>query len=254
MEKKSYTGWGGGFHAFFAGIRFIGKHSLWSYLFFPGLLSIAVLLALGVASFFMVDHFLFQPLQQKFLPESWLVTSTFHIVSFLLHAVLYLLSAIVALIFYGPASAFLVIPFLGPLLEKTEKILLGSSIEISLGKDIKNAFLGAWLGLKFAFWELFIFILTLITGPLQPLIMLMVSSYFLGRGTIDVVLEKHASGIADRKERARNFYPQFHSLGIAQWLFLFIPIIGQILSPAASLVGAALIYYGNAGEGKGERE
>lgn len=155
----------------------------------------------------------------------------------------FVISVITTVFMYRIMASIIVLPFLGPLLSRIETLLQGKPVEVSIAKDIKNAILGIWISLKYAFFEILALFLTLVTGPLQPVIMAMISGYFLGRGSFDYLLEKHTLSFRERQERAKEFWPEMQGLGVMQFISLFIPILGPLLAPGIAITAAALLYY-----------
>ena len=226
----------GGMRAFFNGYRFINKHSLWRYSIIPAILS----LLLGV-TLIILFYFLLSGLADSLFSRDNTAGSI--ILYWMAKIFSIVISIFVTIYAYRSLSMIVVNPFLGPLLSQIEKILTGKSVEVTITKDIKNALTGAFIGIKFFIFEIFILFLSLFTGPLSPVIVIWVEAYFLGRGTFDYLLEKHTKTLAERKVRAKSYYPELQGLGLAHFFILMIPIVGIFIAPASSLTGAALIFY-----------
>ncbi|HNH07494.1 MAG TPA: hypothetical protein PK683_03260, partial [Leptospiraceae bacterium] len=87
------------------------------------------------------------------------------------------------------------------------------------------------------------FFIGLILGPFQPFFVGAVQGWILGRGSFDYILEKNTENLKERDRKASEFRMEIFGLGIAQFIFLFIPFIGVILGPIAAVIGSFLIYY-----------
>ncbi|AHB88766.1 hypothetical protein NK55_07370 [Thermosynechococcus sp. NK55a] len=152
-----------------------------------------------------------------------------------------LLAVFLALIGYQTLIPLVVIPFLGPLLNRVEKITTGQTIEVGWQRDLWNAVVGSWFALRDAVVQVIFLLLSFLTGPLQPVVMAIVNSFFLGRGSFDYLLEKHSTSLRERKLLTRAYRPQIYGLGLAQFLGLLIPLVGLVLVPAVGVVAAALL-------------
>ncbi len=226
-----------GFGAGFRGLGFIARQRLWGYMILPALLSLLLGLGLIVGSFWLVRTGLGQ--LTVGLSPAWLLAY-----EVLTQIVAGILAVFLALIGYQALIPLLVIPFLGPLLNQTEIILTGKPVEVGWQRDLKNALIGAWFAVRDALLQLFCLVISLFLGPGQPLFMVTVNSYFLGRGSFDYLLEKHNETLRQRRHHTRQLWPEIQGLGLAQVLGLLVPIIGILLVPSSGLVGAALLFYG----------
>jgi CysZ protein len=149
----------------------------------------------------------------------------------------------VAIFSYQLLASVLVIPFLGPLLSQVEKILTGESIDVSLAHDLRNALFGIWGAIRDLVVQLVCLLISLFTGPFQPAVMATITGHFLGRASFDFILEKHTKTLQERRAKVLGLLPEIEGLGIAQFLVLLIPILGVLVGPSSSLVGAALLFY-----------
>ncbi|MDS3860618.1 EI24 domain-containing protein [Thermosynechococcaceae cyanobacterium BACA0444] len=225
-----------GFTAVFRGLGFIARHRLWGYLVLPAGLSFALGLGLLGGSIWLVRHGL-APLAVGLNP-AWLT-----VYDVLTQIIAVLVALFLTLIGYQALLPLLVIPFLGPLLNQTEIILTGEAVEVGWQRDMKNALVGIWFALRDTGLQLLCLGFSLFLGPGQPLFMVVINSYFLGRGSFDYLLEKHNSTLRQRQQQTRQLWPEIQGLGLAQVVGLLLPIVGILLVPASGLVGAALLFY-----------
>ena len=151
---------------------------------------------------------------------------------------------IVALFSYRLLASIMIIPFLGPLLGKIEKIMMGQSIEVSLRQDLRNAVYGVGTGLRISLYSLAILIFSFFTGPLQVPINFIAQGYFMGRSSFDYIFEKASPELAKRKELIRKNRYAILGNGCAYLIFLFLPVLGLLLAPIFALSSAARWYYG----------
>lgn len=235
-----------GFSAFFRGLGWIRKKNLWPYIILPCGASFIAGTVLIVFYFWLVSGMLQagagSALEQM---DRWTGSSfssgdggavMINIVSALLSLLMYIFT-------YRPVAGIAVLPFLGFLLEKLEKTGLGESIQISMNKEVKNLFLGLIINIKYTIIGILSFFIGLILGPFQPFFVGAVQGWILGRGSFDYILEKNTENLKERDRKASEFRMEIFGLGIAQFLFLFIPFIGVILGPIAAVIGSFLIYY-----------
>lgn len=227
-----------GLGALFRGFAFLARHRLWSYLLLPSLFSLGLGLLLLVGVYTGVSQGVLQLWQER----SGVWDEVYEAVVSVLSGAIALF---VTLVLYQFLASLLVIPFLGPLLAQVETILTGQAMEVSLPQDLRNALLGIWIGIRDVFLQLFCLLISLFLGPLQVVLMVTVTSHFLGRGSFDFLLEKHTSSLQERQATTRLWCPEIQGLGLAEFVILLIPILGIFIVPASGLVGAALLFYGD---------
>lgn len=236
-----------GFSAFFQGFRFIRRHNLWKYILLPSALSLLVGILVPVGLYKGTSGFLLGLLNDILTG----LAGTFHFsysglhwsVSGLVRLLTAFLAFVIGIILYRVIASLVIIPFLGPLLNQTEKIHIGRPIEVSLGRDIKNALIGLKISLKFALIGLLVLVISLPLGPFQIIINTLLQGYFLGRSAFDYIFEKEATDPQGRRELVRRHRLQIIGLGLAFFTVLLIPILGVIIAPPAALVGAALNFH-----------
>jgi CysZ protein len=224
-----------GFGAFWQGFRFIGQHRLWPYVLLPSLLSVVLGLLLLAGVYTGVSEGILQFWHGRGVWAELYETG----VSLLAAAI----ALFATLVIYQFLGSLLIIPFLGPLLAQVETILQGQAIEVSLVKDFQNAFVGIWIGIRDLCLQIFCLLLSLFLGPFQPVLMITITSHFLGRSSFDFLLEKHTQTLKERQAKTRTWWLEIQGLGLAEFLLLLIPIVGIFIVPASGLVGAALLFY-----------
>jgi CysZ protein len=228
-----------GFRAFFQGFRFIGQHRLWPYVLLPSFLSLILGLLLLAGVYTGVSQGILQLWHGTGLWANFYETFA----SVLAGAI----ALFVTVVIYQFLGSLLIIPFLGPLLAKVETILHGQAIEVSLSKDFQNAFVGIWIGIRDLCLQIICLLISLFLGPLQPVLMVTVTSHFLGRSSFDFLLEKHTQTLKERQAKTKIWWLEIQGLGLAEFMLLLIPLLGIFIVPASGLVGAALLFYDGSG-------
>ena len=228
------------FLLFFRSFAFIRRYSLGSYLLWPLLCSLLCLIIVIWGSY----AGLFQLIDSLILwlfgyeaqaSGSWL--------SFFISTLALSSSVVLALLLYRFLASIIIIPFLGPLLSRIEKIIIGQSIELSIKQDLLNAVYGMGTALRAALYSLGILIFSFFTGPLQIPINFIAQSYFMGRGSFDYIFEKAGPDLNQRKELIQKNRYAILGNGCAYLIFFFLPILGFLLGPILALTGAARWYY-----------
>lgn len=228
-------------------LSFVSRHRLWSYVLWPGLISL--LLAGGVtwlAIFFAGDM---AEWMTSFLPESDGIFSFLHstlekIASFL--TVLVVLGLAVMLFKYLIMIA--AAPFLGPLSEKVESIVTGKPAPVfNLKHTVTDIMRAVRLMLRNLIRELVILLLLLLLN-LIPLIgslaftviSFLVQSYYAGFGNVDPVLERRRMKLGERVRYVRQHKWQVIGNGSVFLVFSAIPILGWFFAPALGVIAATL--------------
>lgn len=243
--KSIFTRTFEGFSAYRQGLRLIHEHKLYPYIILPSTVSLfSGLFVLAATYYVSASIFL------GFV--GWVVDGVGSSLpgSFQTGAVvLARIGAVVLAIFlyvilYRAIAAVAVMPFMGPLLNQLEIILVGKPIVVTFWTDVKNALKGIWIGFRYAVLGLFTLVFTIPLGPFQFLILVPVQAYLMGRSIFDYLLEKEAATFKERRKIAEPFRPEILGLGMAYFLVTLIPILGAFIGPVAALAGAAKIYYG----------
>lgn len=243
-----------GFRAFFQGLAFVHKQSLYRYVLLPSLCSLAIGIVIIWLSYVVLAGTL----------TSGAAIAIGNVAGWLGHedpglplwglwvlrAISIFLSLMVQLIAYRAVAGILVIPFMGPLLAQVELKLTGKVMELSLAADIRNSVRGIWVGIKFALLALLALILGLFLGPFQIITNALVQGYALGRGAFDYIFEKEAEQLASRAPLIKKFRAEIMGLGLAFWVVLFVPVVGVLIGPVAATVGAALLYHSEESQAK----
>jgi uncharacterized protein involved in cysteine biosynthesis len=152
-----------------------------------------------------------------------------------------LLSIGLYIVFYTSLFSILLMPYLSNLLNEMEKMYLGKT------KSSKSTLLSTYTiivaSIKRTSIILVSFFASIILGPFQPFFLGFIQGYYLGKDSFYCLIEKDAKTIKHQELLLKKYRSESMGLGFANFMLLFIPIVGLILSPAASLCGAFLIYH-----------
>ncbi|MCE9600489.1 MAG: EI24 domain-containing protein [Spirochaetia bacterium] len=227
-----------GFRAYASSLAFMGEHSMLGLAVLPALVGLSVgVILVGAVIFSSGDlaQAAFANLDARFnLPD---------FLGKVLRVLMILTGIFLVLIVYRPVASVVVIPFIGPILARTETVLIGKEITTTFSADFRSALLGGWLGLLASFIGFFIFLITIPIGPAQPFIMFFVNSYILGKSGFDFIFEKESDTMAERSELNRKYRWEILGVGMGFLLTLLIPIIGIAIAPVMAVIAAARIRY-----------
>lgn len=134
-------------------------------------------------------------------------------------------------------------PFLGPLLEQVEMRELGHRLPTSVQLDTVNIMRGLWNSIKLSLLGLVVLLVGLCLGPLELPVNVLYQSYAIGRGSFDIVVEKHAPRLRDRKIYYKNWRPEIWGHGLAYFLVLLVPVFGVLVAPVCSCAGLAALFF-----------
>lgn len=229
-----------GISAYFEAWRLAKDHKLWKYFLVPSLISL-LLGALVFSTAYYTGAFFFEKI------DLWLQSDFFTRYKVIERIIQYLASFLSGALVLLPALfvfKYLVIiingPFMSPLSEKVEEILLGSVPSnpgiVKWGSSIVR---GLRFNLSLLLRELFlsiaISILSLPVGILTPIILFLIQAYFAGRGNMDYVMERYFN-YSESLQFSKSNKGVALGNGIPFLLFLYIPIIGFLLAPPLSTI------------------
>lgn len=233
-----------GFRLFFQSLRYIPQHRMLRYVILPSFLSLATGVGLATVGYLGLHTALTDLLEQ--LNESAGLQG--YLQSPLIGGLVVVLSVLVggtiAVILWRLVASVVVLPFLGPLLEKIEEEVIGEALPTSWNENVRNTLIGLWTGVKHLVAGVLILAVSWPLGPIGAALNIMAQSYFSGRGVFDLLFEKHTPSMADRRTQIKRFRPELFGVGLAFFLTLFIPGIGVLAAPVLGVTAAARIYYG----------
>lgn len=234
-----------GFKTFFRGFSIIHQNKLWKFTILPCFITLLIGGLLIYTIFQVSSTYLEMGLIYIFnYFGSQLSENEIHIsMKMTIKIITFIFSVICYVLLYRPISTISVIPFMGPLLSQLEKIYIGKEVEISIGKDIVNGFIGFVFALRDTVLGLLAMLLGLFLGPFQIIFIALVEGYLLGRGSFDYIFEKRANTLEERKTLSKEYRPEILGLGLAYFCFLFLPVLGVIFSPVVALAATTHLYY-----------
>lgn len=234
-----------GIGAYWGAWSFAKKHRLLSFFLLPSLIS----LFLGLTVLYLT-YLLSQYVYAKI--DHWLTSGFFESYQWIENILQWSGSIITALLILLPMMfvfKYLVIivngPLMSPLSEKVEKIVYGSigGPKFSIKQLGYGIFRGLNFNLRLVFGELMLTLLIyLITIPiafLTPFILLLIQSYFAGRGNMDYAMERYYR-IQNSLEFSKRYKGVAIGNGLPFVLLLYVPIIGFMLAPPLSTIAVTL--------------
>lgn len=236
-----------GFYYFFKGISIIHNNKLYKFLLKPCLINLLLGLFIIGTSFYFLHNYAdtqFNSLYDRWISESYkpgIIVFFLNISSFLFSI---LLSVTFYVIIYSMLFSIIIIPALNSLVVELEKLYLGKEKNSgNISKEIIHSVAGVMDSVKASVIIFLAFIISILFGPLQPFFMAVVQGYFLGKDSFLYMIDKDARNLKHRRLLKEKFRAESLGLGVANFLFLFIPILGLWIAPAAAISGAFLIYH-----------
>ena len=101
---------------------------------------------------------------------------------------------------------------------------------------------GLWNSIKLSLLGLIVLLVGLCLGPLELPLNVMYQSYAIGRGSFDIVVEKHAPQLKSRGRFYRSWRPEIWGHGLAYFLVLLIPVLGVLIAPVCSCTGLSAMF------------
>ncbi len=234
-----------GIGAYLGAWSFARKHKLLSYFLLPSLIS----LILGLTVLYLtyrLSQFIFSQIDQ------WLTSGFFENYPWVENVLQWSGSVLTALLVLLPMMflfKYLVIivngPLMSPLSERVEKIVYGTigGPKFSIKQLGYGIFRGINFNIRLIVGELLItiliYILTLPVAFLSPFVLLLVQSYFAGRGNMDYAMERYYK-IKNSLEFSRRQKGVAVGNGLPFVLLLYIPVIGFMLAPPLSTIAVTL--------------
>ncbi len=216
-----------GFLHMFQAVAFIHKNSLYRYIILPMFLSVSLSFVL-----------LWFGYQETFkLIESYLGTDNFYL-KYSISVFSIVLTIFFLILSYQILSSIIITPFLSPLLNKIEKIILIAPQKTRLSLEVRFFI----MSIRSFGTEIVLLGLSLFLGLLQPIAMLLIQAYFFGRNQFSYVFEKNCANKTEFKKVYKRFRPYIFGVGLSNY-FLFFLLLGFFLVPVLSLTSSALIFY-----------
>jgi CysZ protein len=240
-----------GFKSFSKAHQFIKQHRLWHFVYIPGIIN-AILFFLfinwvtssitewidGVFSFDCDDGGVL----------GWFCSIFSFLTGFLEYFIRWMLYAAligVYLFIYKSIILLLYSPVLAYLIEVVEKKHKGIDTPFKLEQFLKDTVRGIVLATRGILLEGLIIIIALfilafvpIINIIQPILMWLVSSYFLGVSMLDYTLERKGLNVKESIIYSKQNKSLASSIGSVFQLVFLIPAIGWMVAPTYSAVAA----------------
>ncbi|WP_291723093.1 EI24 domain-containing protein [Bernardetia sp.] len=245
------------FKKFLLGVRLYGKafsftkeHNLWKYHLLPAFLNLVIFLSVGVLGYYFVGDTIdwLESLVGLENPENWWQKGLSYLVIFLVSVA----SVLIYLKLYKYLMLILLAPALSIVAAKVQEILHPDRpneefqfpqfvSDLKRGLTISLTNLAIELGITIPLILLGIFVSFL--SPFTTIIVILVESYFLGFGMIDLRNEFMKLGVKESRETVKKHRPFAVGVGLTMYLMILIPVLGILFAPIWACISAGLGIY-----------
>lgn len=223
---------------------FISSHKLWSYMLYPGLISLGVAILLIGGGYWGLNSWL----HTVELP-SWMETVMNWLPDWIASGVILLTEIFLMLFLFKYIVMIIAAPFMGPLSEKVESIITGApgpkfSMK-EVGEDISRALrISLRNVIRELLWIILIFFVQFIIPGIGSLFatiaIFLVQAYYAGFGNFDPLLERRRYGVKQRVQFMRSNKALTAGNGSIFLLLSMVPVLGWFLGPALGTVAATM--------------
>lgn len=224
--------------------NFISKNKLWSYMIYPGLISLGVAILLVGGGLWGLESWL----HSVELP-SWLQTVVDWIPEWIETGLILVTEIFLMLFIFKYIVMIIAAPFMGPLSEKVESLITGKpapKFKIKdVGEDISRALRISLRNIiRELLWVLLIFLVQFIIPGIGSLFgtiaIFLVQAYYAGFGNFDPVLERQRYGVKQRVQFMKAHRALGAGNGSVFLLLSMVPVLGWFLGPALGTVAATM--------------
>jgi CysZ protein len=231
-----------GFSAFTEAIALLSRLRLWTYVIFPGLISIAfggIIIALAITQGDAIGNWM-----ERLYPWETGAGVVATIADILGGALI----IAAALLVYKYVILILVSPFMSPLSEKVERYARGEDsprTSFSLRQVISDIIRGIRINVRNMIREIIFTIFLLLAGfiplvgLLSPFAILIIQAYYAGFGNMDFTLERHF-GVKGSVVFVRRYKGLAVSNGLVFIGLLAVPVVGLFFAPSLCTIAATL--------------
>ncbi len=245
------------FAKFWLGVRLYGKalaftrkHNLWKYYILPAFLNVIAFVLVGIAWYFFVDSTIewLEGLLNLDNPITWWQKALNYVVKFLV--------GLIAFLIYFKSYRYLMLILLAPALSivaaKVQEILHPErpNEDFHFPQFLYDLKRGLIINLTNLAIELGITIPLILIGlffspasPFTTILIILVESYFLGFGMIDLRNEFMKLGVKESRETVRKHRPFAIGVGMTMYFMIFVPILGILFAPIWACISAGLGIY-----------
>lgn len=234
-----------GLGQYFNVFKFISEHKLYPYLFKSAFVAFLTFSTLLFGAFFAGGAL------HQLLVSQELIEIENETLSSIFSGFIYVLTIIpllfISILLYKQVIQILLSPMLGSIVEKVLTIQKGK--EVSLGFSLSLSLKGFWfivlpnlqkeLGLMMV---LFGFSLLPVIGLAASPLMFLVSCYFLGFSSLDIINETLQMPFKIRKRHTWQHLGYVLGNGVGFTLIFMVPVLGTFTAPILSVIAAALGY------------
>ncbi len=245
------------FKKFWLGVRLYGKalsftreHNLWKYYFLPALLNLIIFISVGFVGYIFVGDTIdwLEGLFNLNNPINWWQTTLNYIVKILV--------GLIAFLIYFKSYKYLMLILLSPVLSivaaKVQGILHPERPDEDFHfpqflSDLKR---GLIINLTNLAIELSITIPLILIGlffsPISPfatILIILVESYFLGFGMIDLRNEFMKLDVKESRAVVKKHRSFAIGVGMTMYFMIWIPILGILFAPIWACISAGLGIY-----------
>lgn len=245
------------FAKFWLGVKLYGKalaftrqHNLWKYYFLPAFLNVVIFISVGVIAYFFVEDTInwLEVLLRLDNPENWWQTA--------LHYLVKILVALIAFLIYFKSYKYLMLILLSPVLSivaaKVQEILHPERPnedfhfpqflhDLKRGLIINLTNLAIELGITIPLILIGLFVSFL--SPFTTILIILVESYFLGFGMIDLRNEFMKLGVKESRTVVRKHRPFAIGVGMTMYFLIWIPVLGILFAPIWACISAGVGIY-----------
>lgn len=237
------------FKSFGVANSFIAKHKLWAFIVIPGIINVALF-------YFSFNWFIdsvsgwitsLLELECGDGAFSWFCSSFNSISGFFAFFIRWILYfAFIGIYLYVYKNLILLIysPVLAYLIELVEKKHKGINEPFKLEQFLKETVRGVILAIRGLLVEglviivLFILAFIPIINLIQPVLMWLVSAYFLGVSMLDYTLERKGYNVRESINYSKKHKSLATGIGSVFQLVFLIPFVGWMIAPTYSVVAA----------------
>ena len=230
-----------GITAYVTALTIIQQYKLWKYVAQSAFMAFGTFVLLGVMGWIVGDQ-----LHQLLLSVGWIPEEQGW-VYWLTYVLILLPMVLLFVLMYKAVFQVVVAPLLGKVIERVLEIRTGTpwntrfSLNVAMQGFLKIGLSLLWKEVVLVtalFFLSFIPVLAMITTPL----MFIVSSYFLGASSMDMINETLKKTMEERKDYAWKHTGHVMGNGAGFILLFMIPVAGTFLAPVLSVIAASCSY------------
>lgn len=237
------------FSSFGKAHRFIGKHKLWHFVYLPGIINVLIFYFSFVWVTGEISDWVTELLSGDCSDSSFGFFCDFFqtfsgLLVFFLRWVFYAAFIGVYLFIYKNLILFLYSPVLAYLIEIVDKKHRGIDTPFSLEQFLKDTVRGLILAIRALLMEglvvlaLFVMAFVPVINLVQPVLMWLVSAYFLGVSMMDYTLERKGMNVRESIIYSKKHKSLATGIGSVFQLVFLVPFVGWMIAPTYAAVAA----------------